>query len=192
LSKRRSDQQLREEAEKRAGEFIARFGETITDQKRHECRRAGQLAAIADLMRDQALGGTVDFDKLQQAEDMAAAAVLALGLPEHPTVTKLEVVLVDGNDVCIKCRAPLPPRSERVPVEAAGAPQQQEAAAANDVRQGPPVAPTAPSGEPSRNRAADLPANVTSLSDEARARLIAERRRAQSAGGVARRIPRAP
>jgi hypothetical protein len=94
---KRPDLQLRKEAERRAAEFAARFGENITDQKRHECRRAGQLTAIADLMRDQALGGTVDFDKLKQAEDMAAAAVLALGMPEHLSVTKLEIELISAR-----------------------------------------------------------------------------------------------
>jgi hypothetical protein len=137
---RRPDLQLRKEAEKRAAEFAARFGENIPDQKRHECRRAGQLTAIADLMREQALSGTVDFDKLKQAEDMAAAAVLALGMPEYPTVTKLEIELIPSQ------RATLEAAELRARLEALSVRDQQQAQTdpSQSVATAPPAAPSAP------------------------------------------------
>jgi hypothetical protein len=136
----RPDRKLRKEAAARAAEFAARFGESTTDPKKRECLRAGQLTAIADLMREQALGGTVDFDKLKQAEDMAAAAVLALGMPEYPPVTKLEIEIIPSPRATLEAaelRAQLEALSVRGQQEAPTDPSQSAATA-------PPAAPSAP------------------------------------------------
>ncbi len=68
MSRRRPDRRLRREA-------AARAGEGITDEKRHACSCAGELLATSGMLRARALDdGSVDFDRLKQAESMAADA----------------------------------------------------------------------------------------------------------------------
>jgi hypothetical protein len=97
---------------------------------------ADTLSAVDRVRIDQAAFAVVCRDTLQ-ARALAGAAVdvgelerinAALQAILPKSVAQLNVAFVDGSDVCIKCRAPLPPPEELVPIPA----QPSPVAAPND------------------------------------------------------------
>jgi len=83
----------------------AAFGSNLSPVKEAEIRHAAKLLAIADAVSTKIVDEGVDaFDKLAKAEDLAKAAVQALGVPQadKPKVTALEVAFVDGFSMELK------------------------------------------------------------------------------------------
>ena len=81
--------------------------------------RIGQAALVKlnqqNWERDVLVGRPVPNSELQAYTNVVSQL---LGPPAVP----LNIHFIDGSDVCVTCRGPLPPRSERVPVEPAAAP----------------------------------------------------------------------
>ena len=76
--------------------------------------RIGQAALVKlnqqNWERDVLVGRPVPNSELQVYTNIISQL---LGPPAVP----LNIHFIDGSDVCVKCRGPLPPRSERVSVE---------------------------------------------------------------------------
>jgi hypothetical protein len=82
----------RDIANAHAERLKAGFGDAITPAKSVECERAAEMLAIADAIRTRIVDeGVGDFSALERAEDMAAKAVLALGVPK-PKVHTIRVL----------------------------------------------------------------------------------------------------
>jgi hypothetical protein len=96
-------------------ELMTRSGLDETDPR---LETACWLTMALDNVKASILAGqVVPIDDMKAAADALAAILPA-------KATQLEVHFIDGSDVCVKCKAPLPPKEEREPVKAeAPAPQ---------------------------------------------------------------------
>jgi hypothetical protein len=91
----------RDIANEHTARLTAAFGPDITPAKTAECARAGQLLAIADMIRTRLIDeGVADFSSLISAEQMADMAVAQLRLPPvaKPKVGRIQVTYVSRFD----------------------------------------------------------------------------------------------